>query len=96
MREGSRFHLNELVQLDGSRSVDIGREEYSLEGAGRKMDSTIERLCPPLPNLIQRVLQFLEVNRSALVGVKEVEGILNISIEEDPPLSTSTLRREET
>jgi len=52
MRERSQSHLNELVQLDGSRSIDIGREEYSLEGAGRKMDSMIEKLSPHLPYLI--------------------------------------------
>ena len=84
MRERSQSHLNELVQLDGSRSIDIGREEYSLEGAGRKMDSMIEKLSPHLPNLIECILQLLKVNRSALISVKEVEGILHISIEANP------------
>ena len=49
------MYLNELIKLDRSGMINIRREEYSLEGARRQLNTTCENSNTP-PTLSEQVL----------------------------------------
>ena len=73
-------YFDKLVELNWSRTINIWRKEYSLEGARRKLDTTDYTTAHLwIPYLDKGFLQFLEVNRPALVRIEEIKRGLKIT-----------------